>query len=195
MAYIVFYDPDDVDIAGIVTVHHNDVDSGAFPGVTNKLVDPSLVPVAGVPKNHWKVVTGALAEMSQGEKDTVSDRNSPGGLRIAPAKKKKGNPDGNQTLEVQKEYLFDISGYTDHHALTLPTEALRGQVIRVGVSDGNATYDARVRTPAGVTVVDEDYATDASSLIVAFDNSGEHIELECIVEDTTWGVKSVRTIA
>lgn len=68
MADIVIYDPADPTVAGRVTAYYPSANTPDYDAETNKLVNPSLVAVSGVPQKYWKESTGSVVEMSAGEK-------------------------------------------------------------------------------------------------------------------------------
>ena len=71
MATIVVYDPADPTVAGRVTAYAQSANTPDYDGEANKLVNPSLAGVAGVAQKYWKHDTGAVVEMSAGEKASL----------------------------------------------------------------------------------------------------------------------------
>ena len=71
MSKIVVYDPSDPTVAGRVTQYNKSAHTPDYDGESNKLVDPDLDAVNGVPLQYWKHSTGSVVEMSQPEKDAV----------------------------------------------------------------------------------------------------------------------------
>ncbi len=72
MASIVVYDPADPDVAGRVTQYVASANTPDYDSEPNKLVNPDLSGVTGVPVAYWKHSAGSIVEMTQPEKDLVT---------------------------------------------------------------------------------------------------------------------------
>ena len=69
MANIVIYDPADPSVTNRVTSYLTSVNTPNYNGVTDKLVNPDLSGLGGVPWMNWKVSGATVVEMSTAEKD------------------------------------------------------------------------------------------------------------------------------
>jgi hypothetical protein len=69
MSQIIVYDPNDPTVASRVTSFNRSANTPDYDAETNKLVNPDLSALDGiVPQNYWKVVSGAVYEMTATEK-------------------------------------------------------------------------------------------------------------------------------
>ena len=68
MSNIVVYDQAHADVPGKVTSYVKSVNTPDYDGETNKLVNPDLSALAGVPVAYWKHSAGSIVEMTDTEK-------------------------------------------------------------------------------------------------------------------------------
>lgn len=72
MANIALYNPSAV-VVNQVTTYLLSVNTPDYDSEPNKVVNPDLSALTGIPMKWWKVDTGVVVEMSSGEKDTIDN--------------------------------------------------------------------------------------------------------------------------
>jgi hypothetical protein len=168
MANIVIYNPSAV-VVNQVTQYLTSVHTPNYASEPNKLVNPDMSPVAGLPMKWWKVSGGVVAAMTQGERDAID-------AALLPAAK-----------SARKTYLQDASGtflegrgYTSeirHNLLSMYSDSTRIRPKRLSyiqpLIDWFATVDQEVKnkqdvvdaatTLAAVAAIELDLATLTST--------------------------------
>ena len=78
MSDIIRFDPDDSIVPRRVKAFLKSVNTPSFNAEPNKIVNPNLSGVSGIPLKYWKEDSGSIVEMTSEEKSAVDDDSQSG---------------------------------------------------------------------------------------------------------------------
>ena len=137
MAVIVLYNPNHAVVPNRVTRYLYSANTPEYDNVVDKLVNPSLVNVGGVPIRYWKVDTGSVVEMSSEEKTAIYRSTTQGEELIEVNEYSNSNK-----LEKQTWYSIDnedgtYDGKSREITYTYHSNKLKSRVEKIFLLDGS----------------------------------------------------------